>query len=550
MSSVLKQIASLKGIQFQSYKQNKKDQRVFFLNSQNEGHGYTVLVEDLGDIDDNVNNTTLNQLKQKITFLKDCDHLNILKHKEDFIIDDKFIILMEKCQYSLKTHIQRKYLYVQIHLQVFIDFALQLLNAVEYLHSKNLYLSNFSNENIFLDENFNIKLHDFGLRKSINTLQAYKLFQIGANQKGFHYFAPEQLNSSLETYVLQTAEADIWSVGISLYLLAGSNLDHIYLLTRGLQQYQKQMQINEEMNLLLSQMLSQDPNKRPQISHIKQQFEIIKKNVNFKQNFLNTGYKQEEVEKFIKAQVMYQNDLNKESLQLLEELVENNQNNDMYLAWKARNLARFDRYQESQELADKAVSINPKNYFAFNVKGYIYSMTNELQLAEECLKTTISLNPQFITAVQNICNNYEENGKISESLEMYEQSNLHNPNNMQILINLSRIYLNNLKYENSMKYLQQNIKMYPYNYYSLYYLGLICKATKFYNKSQLCYKKIIQNDLFTVEESLVSILSQLGSIQFDKKQFEKSLKSYKKCQRLEPDENAYVFNVSLMKKLI
>ncbi|KAL4484271.1 hypothetical protein ABPG72_006382 [Tetrahymena utriculariae] len=547
MKSVLKYIASFKKIQLQSNKQRNTDKRIFFFNSQNEGQGYTAIIEDLKDINDNFDIKIFNQLKQKVAIMKDCNHLNILSYKEDLIFEDKFIILMEKCNQSLKDCIQERYQYVQKNLQIFIDLALQLLNAVEHLHSKDLYLQNFNNENVFLDENANIKLHDFGERQVINTLQAYKQFQQGENQKSFHYFAPEQLDNSLEREVLQTAQADIWSVGISLYLSSGANLEHVYLLTRGLQEYQPQAQLNDELNLLLSQILSQDPNKRPQLSHIKQQFEIIKRNVNYEQNFNRQVQDDQEVEKFIKAQVLYLNDLNKESLQILEELIEKNQTNDMYYAWKARNLAIFKQFQESHESADKALSINPKNYIAFNVKGYIYSVCNQLQQAEEHLKSSVSLNPKFLTAVQNLGNHYEETFQTPQAIEMYEQSNLDNPNSIQIQNNLGRLYLNTQKYQESNKYLKQNLKLYPNNYFSLYNLAINAKIVKSYNKSKLFFFKIVKKDLV---EGMAPILNQIGNVCYEKGQYEKSLKKYIKCQKLDPEEDAYEFNIQQIKKSI
>ncbi|KAL4455831.1 hypothetical protein ABPG74_003241 [Tetrahymena malaccensis] len=546
MNSILKYIASLKGIQSQSNIQANKDNRIFFLNSQNEGQGYTVFIEDINEVEDDTK--ALMQLKQKAAIMKECNHQNILNYKEDLIFQDKFIILMEKCNQSLKRYVQEKFQLIGISLQVFIDLALQLLNAVDYLHSKNLYLQNFNNKNILLDENINIKLHDFGERQVINTLKAYKQFQLGENQQTFHYFAPEQLDSTLEKEVQQTVEADIWSVGISLYVLAGADFEHVYLLTRGLKEYQHKMQINDEINLLLSQMLSQDPNKRPQLSHIKEQFEIIKKNVNsVEQISINKDQNELELQKFIKAQVLYENDLNKQSYELLEELIQQNQEYDMYYAWKARNLAIFEKFQESHESADKALSINPQNYIALNVKGYIYSVENQKQKSEEYFKASINVNPKFLTAVQNLGNDFEDENRIEEAIEMYEKSNLLCPNNIQILNNLGRLYLNQNKYEEAKKYLEQIIKIYPNNFFSLYNLGVLSKLNKSSNKSLSYFQKIAKNQLL---EGLSPVLNQIGNIYFEKKEYQQCLEKYQRCKKLDPEEDAYRYNIRLIKKLI
>lgn len=87
------------------------------------------------------------------------------------------------------------------------DALLQLIDAVEYMHSRGVYHRDIKPENIFLSEDRALKLGDFGLatRESISYESA-----VGSDR----YMAPEQMDPTNTGY--QPAKADIWAIGICL----------------------------------------------------------------------------------------------------------------------------------------------------------------------------------------------------------------------------------------------------------------------------------------------------------------------------------------------
>ncbi|KAF1348262.1 kinase-like protein, partial [Lizonia empirigonia] len=87
------------------------------------------------------------------------------------------------------------------------DFMMQLVGAVEYIHSEGIYHRDIKPENIFLTQDGSMKLGDFGLA----TFDAWSWeIAVGSDR----YMAPEQYDPSNAGY--STAKADIWAIGICM----------------------------------------------------------------------------------------------------------------------------------------------------------------------------------------------------------------------------------------------------------------------------------------------------------------------------------------------
>ncbi|KAF9701658.1 hypothetical protein EKO04_000029 [Ascochyta lentis] len=87
------------------------------------------------------------------------------------------------------------------------DFMMQLVGAVEFIHSKGIYHRDIKPENIFLTQDGSMKLGDFGLATS-----DYWSWEIAVGSD--RYMAPEQYDPTNAGY--STAKADIWAIGICL----------------------------------------------------------------------------------------------------------------------------------------------------------------------------------------------------------------------------------------------------------------------------------------------------------------------------------------------
>ncbi|KAH7144634.1 kinase-like domain-containing protein [Dactylonectria estremocensis] len=87
------------------------------------------------------------------------------------------------------------------------QFMLELVDAVDYAHSKDVYHRDIKPENIFLTKDGTLKLGDWGL--ATTDKWSYEM-TVGSDR----YMAPEQFDSAGAGY--SPSQADIWAIGICL----------------------------------------------------------------------------------------------------------------------------------------------------------------------------------------------------------------------------------------------------------------------------------------------------------------------------------------------
>lgn len=149
----------------------------------------------------------IENLQTEISLHKSLNHPNIIKFI-DYLFKDHYL-------YILLEHASNGCLFFYIHSINGLSepVALRMINQVtlgiDYFHSKGIIHRDLKPENILLDDEFNVKICDFGWSSQIKKGE-YKNTVCGT----FEYMAPEMLEKSKIKY---TKKLDVWCLGILLY---------------------------------------------------------------------------------------------------------------------------------------------------------------------------------------------------------------------------------------------------------------------------------------------------------------------------------------------
>lgn len=161
-------------------------------------------------------NRMVGQIKREISTMKLIRHPNVIRMYEVMASKTKIYIVLEfvtggelfdkiASQGRLKEDEARKYFQ-------------QLINAVDYCHSRGVYHRDLKLENLLLDANGLLKVSDFGLSALPQQVREDGLLHTTCGTP--NYVAPEVINNR----GYDGAKADLWSCGVILFIIMSGYL--------------------------------------------------------------------------------------------------------------------------------------------------------------------------------------------------------------------------------------------------------------------------------------------------------------------------------------
>ncbi|CAH8312452.1 unnamed protein product [Eruca vesicaria subsp. sativa] len=207
------------------------------------------------------------QIKREISVMSLAKHPNVVNLHEVMATKTKIYLILEYCKGG---ELFKKMVKGKLAENVAWKYFHQLINAVDYCHSREVYHRDIKPENILLDENDNLKVSDFGLSALAESRRQDGLLHTAC---GSHAYAcPEIVNRK----AYDGTKADIWSCGVVLFVLLtgylpfyASNIMEMYRKI-GKAQFKCPREFPPEAKRLLHKMLDPNPESRITISKIKE----------------------------------------------------------------------------------------------------------------------------------------------------------------------------------------------------------------------------------------------------------------------------------------
>ena len=241
-----------------------------------------------------------------------------MTYHESFLEEGYLIIIMEYCEEGdLFYHIEQQKKQNQFFPEkMVLNWFLQAVMAVEFIHKNHILHRDLKTSNIFLTSCGSIKIGDFGIAKVLTATQQISNTLVGTP----NYLSPELCDSKPYTY-----KADMWALGCILYeLLALKVPFQSNNLMELIQKISKDdveplpKQYSNDIKRLVRMLLSKEEKKRPSCQEIlakpifirvMQDFltggakELIQKKVPIKQYSLHNQLKKKSPEKIIHKKI-------------------------------------------------------------------------------------------------------------------------------------------------------------------------------------------------------------------------------------------------------
>ncbi|GAA0084831.1 hypothetical protein UT300007_12700 [Clostridium sp. CTA-7] len=406
-----------------------------------------------------------NTLSEGKEFIGSC-HKNVVKIKWMDRIDGLFVIEMEYFKgHKLSDELCESGFRSPRTFEEIYNLFIQILDGVEYIHSKNICHGDIKPQNILTDGKI-AKITDFGTSKLIEDL-FIKTIDGGGT---WAYMAPEVAGSN-QRYL----NSDIYALGVLLYKFLTGRTPHetANQLINNVP-YPKPREINENISLavesVILKLLKRDPSERYQsVSEVKKdlknifnennsmivhnnKFQILLEDINWMENVIGL-YKEK---KFTEAELILKNEY------------DNGNTSQDVIYHIAYTYFRQDRFFDSLETIEKINSNGVEDIRRENFKEDLTYLKAkvlfELKRYEEsigCFKELYNKNKQNLDYRYKLACSYGLNNEQEEAINILEGINKESPGMLYIVKKLGHAYDQIKEYKKARAFFNYALKLDP-----------------------------------------------------------------------------------------
>mmetsp|Transcript_56772 Transcript_56772/g.176543 ORF Transcript_56772/g.176543 Transcript_56772/m.176543 type:complete len:640 (+) Transcript_56772:214-2133(+) len=207
--------------------------------------------------------------RQEVALLRRLNHPNIVEYKDNFFMGDTLVIIMQYCEGGdLASYIKEMFRQkMRIHERQIMNYFVQVLQALEYIHNERILHRDLKTSNLFLMKSMSVvKLGDFGISRVLEGSIEAAVTVVGTP----YYMSPEVCENKPYTF-----KSDVWSLGCVLYELcmlkhafsADNLLGLVYKIVSD--KYEPIPKLySKELNALIQRMLEKSAEKRPSVREL------------------------------------------------------------------------------------------------------------------------------------------------------------------------------------------------------------------------------------------------------------------------------------------
>ena len=355
----------------------------------------------------------------EINILKELHHPNIVKYFDNIIDkeDKKIYIVMEYCQGGDLGQLIKRCRHSKQYIKEDIIWKIfsQVVSALYACHtnkSGKILHRDIKPSNVFLDNNNNVKLGDFGLSLQLNKEINFAYSNVGTP----YYMSPEQVDENK-----YNEKSDIWSLGCFLYELvalhppfeAHNHLSLALKIKSG--KVEKIPEIySQNLEKIILWMMNVEQDKRPSIRDI---IAIPEVNTRIKEKKIKDGY--QKLKKFESELKMREENLIEEEKKLKMK--------EKFLDEREKNILKRENYIKMKEEEIKYNNINnmnnherkgeyERNRFKHNnlfitSGGFDIKCVNNYNREEEEYKNSSKYNSKYNSNIKSVKSNSISNNK-------------------------------------------------------------------------------------------------------------------------------------------
>ncbi|NXE78233.1 NEK11 kinase, partial [Cochlearius cochlearius] len=315
--------------------------------------------------------------------LSKLDHPAIVKFYASFVERDSFCIITEYCEggdldFKIQEYKESGKIFTQRQI---IDWFIQLLLGVNYMHERRILHRDLKAKNIFLKNN-RLKIGDFGV--SCHLMGSCDLATTFTGTP--YYMSPEALKH--QGY---NTKSDIWSLGCILYEMCCMN--HAFTGHNFLSVVLKIVEGDtpslpdrypSKLNAVLCSMLNKNPSLRPAAAEILKIPYIDEQLKNIQSKFTNMSVKDKALNWQKEAAPIFDAVQRKVHLQTLQELSEVQKMTPRERMRLRKLNAADEKAKKLKQLAEEKYQENIKRMQEFRSRNFQQLNVNVLQVSTVC----------------------------------------------------------------------------------------------------------------------------------------------------------------------